>query len=295
MHISCPYCTSIFDVRRHDLGDDGKRVQCGICEHEWFIDPSFYIDTPETDADLSVDMHLDDSAPPSLSYGISDGLSLDQLPSGAMPSLARLYREEAKRTRLSKSMITVSWIILIIATMTTLGYGILARDNLVERFPALSKIYHSINLDVDEYTNVSAFAVTDTNISVQFRNLERILNINGAITNIDNVAHIIPTLYVSLSNVFGKEIYSIRIDTPQELLESGESVTFEHTIFNFPDNSADIIMLFLNRSENLYTTIGLDSQAIVKMILEEDIVSRKVDNFNIDADSQIVEPENEDL
>ena len=64
-------------------------------------------------------------------------------------------------------------------------------------------------------------------------------------------------LRLSLVNIYGVEEYVTRIQMPPKPIEPGETLTFEHTIFNFTANAADILMLFLKRSEDLYSNISL--------------------------------------
>ncbi len=262
MHVSCPYCTSIFDVRRSDLGASGRQVQCGICEHEWFIDSATHGDAPETEADISVDMFVDDSASPSLAYGSPDALLLDELPAGNMPSLMSFHHSASRRNRYQQSFVAVSWIVLITISFAIVTYATIYRDTLVEKLPALSKIYRVIKLDVDDETNIRAFAITDTKFSVQFRNLERILHVKGTVTNISQEVNTIPTLRVALNNIYGKEEYSTRIKIPIETIGPGETASFEHTIFNFPVNASDLFIVFLKRSEELYSAIRFNNTDI---------------------------------
>ena len=193
MHISCPYCTSIFDVKKSALDNTGKQVQCGICNHEWFVDPAIYADIPETD--VSVDVFLDDGAAPSISYGGNDAIAIDRLPGDNMPSLLKsAYVSDYQSRRVRQSLIFTAWLILIVVTFSMVTYSVFYRDTLVAQFPALSKIYNTVNLDVDEKTNVKGFMVSDTQFSVQFRNLERILNIRSTITNVTDQAAVVPTI-----------------------------------------------------------------------------------------------------
>ncbi|MCH9844345.1 MAG: hypothetical protein K0U39_02445 [Alphaproteobacteria bacterium] len=256
MHISCPYCTSIFDVKRSALDITGKQVQCGICNHEWFVDTSIYADIPETD--IAVDMFLDDGSAPMISYGAHDTVAIDRMPADNMPSLLKsAYVSDYQSRRVRQSLIFTAWLILIVVTFSMVTYAVFYRDILVEQFPALSKIYNTVNLDVDEKTNVKGFIVSDTQFSVQFRNLERILNIKSTITNISGQTAVVPTIRLSLVNVYGVEEYITRIKMPPKPIQPNETLTFEHTIFNFTENAADILMLFLKRSEDLYSNISL--------------------------------------
>ncbi len=274
MHISCPYCTSIFDVKRSALDSSGKQVQCGICKHEWFVDPAIYADIPETD--IAVDMFLDDGGAPTISYGAHDTVSIDRLPAGNIPSLLKsAYVSDYQNRRVRQSMIFTAWLILIVVTFSIVTYAIFYRDILVEQFPALSKIYNTINLDVDEKTNVKGFIVSDTQFSIQFRNLERSLNIKSTITNISDQTAIVPTLRLSLINIYGAEEYVTRIKMPPKPIKPDETLTFEHTIFNFSANAADILMLFLKRSEDLYSNVNLENPDDIPYSNSDDEPARK--------------------
>ncbi|MCH9853826.1 MAG: zinc-ribbon domain-containing protein [Alphaproteobacteria bacterium] len=280
MHISCPYCTSIFDVKRSALDDSGKQVQCGICKHEWFVDPAIYADIPETD--ISVDVFLDDGSAPSISYGAHDTIAIDRLPADNMPSLLQsAYGSGYQSRRFRQSLIFTAWLILIVVTFSMVTYAVFYRDILVEKFPALSKIYNAVNLDVDEKTNVMGFVISDINFSVQFRNLERILNIESTITNISGETATVPTLRLSLVNIYGVEEYVTRIKMSPQPIAPDATITFEHTIFDFTQNAADILILFLKRSEDLYSNVSL---ANPDEIPYKDVVT--IDKSGTEADTE---------
>ena len=44
-----------------------------------------------------------------------------------------------------------------------------------------------------------------------------------------------------------------------EILTAKQTEPFSHIIFDFKSTSSDIVLLFLNRSEDLYTKISLDN------------------------------------
>ncbi len=261
MHLSCPYCTTIFDVSASELGTMGRQVQCGVCEHEWFVKAEFYEDLIAEGEEAKLNPFLDDENLPTDGVpDVTSALSIDDLPLGGMPSLVSSHKMQSRHNLGKKILISTCWTLLCICTFLILFYATIKRDDIVAQFPALSKLYRVARLDVDYQSNIRIFQVKGTHLSVQFRNKERILNIKGMIVNIGDIPALIPTLRLSLNDIHGKEGYTSRIKMPNEPIRPNEAHHFEHTIFQFPDNALSIVLVFLNHSEDLYNTINLTSE-----------------------------------
>ena len=185
--------------------------------------------------------------------------SLIIYPVAGVPSFVSETRNERYRQIRKQALVTFYWLILIILTFYLVFHFTTNRDDLVAEFPALSKIYRIAQLDVDDKFNVSAFKIDNIKFSVQFRNQERILHLSGNIINTSANSEFIPPLMLSLNNVYGAQDYTVRVRFDDRILGAKQTEPFSHTIFDFKSTSSDIVLLFLNRSEDLYTKISLNN------------------------------------
>jgi hypothetical protein len=110
----------------------------------------------------------------------------------------------------------------VLAVVGSCATGILQRQRIVAWAPAMATVYAAIRLPVNvrglEFTNVKALLLQEGN--------QRILAVEGQISNIRGQKVNVPDLGVSITNSDGREVYRWVAKSPQPRLAVGEQAFF---------------------------------------------------------------------
>jgi predicted Zn finger-like uncharacterized protein len=222
MILSCPECATRFMVPDDALRPAGRTVKCGRCEHRWFADPPA---PPAASADS------DDYEPIRVTP-----LDPDEHAPFRPHNLPALVRPTPRVASFA------AWGLLV--TMVAVLGAILwfGRDQLVAAVPVVQPIYQSVGVCAGVADPETAFRFAGNPKPSRAASGE--LVISGELLRDSACATYVPDIIVEFldtrRNILQRTAYPLGIAT----LEPGKATPFNLKITEWPDNIADVNLLF---------------------------------------------------
>lgn len=248
MRIQCPNCETIFSVGENALGENGRKVRCSQCKHEWFQSPETALPEPAvTTEELAEAAAVETTAgqtreEPQMAEGMEE--------SGAIPELDVDDKESvADGPRPVWRGLLV--ILVIMIAIAAAGF-VLARNQIAEILPQSRTVYAALGFtdlatapDKGEAPQQPAtpanpaegLSITHTNTKLEEVGGVRSLIISGTVTNTTSAARDIPPLQVTLADANNAPLNRVVIRAKEARLLAGAVTTFEAKI-NQPSDKA---------------------------------------------------------
>ncbi|HCI48361.1 MAG: hypothetical protein A2621_03510 [Alphaproteobacteria bacterium RIFCSPHIGHO2_01_FULL_41_14] len=166
--ISCPECTTPFEIEGDLLGTEGRYVACSECDHQWF------------------------QYPPAPKKGTSDEATLEtqeDIPLIAVSDQEEEYLEE-KASFFTKQLFLIP--VLLGLIFTGLFFG---RNDVVRFVPGMERVYTALGISA---YNIAAFRFHNTQWQVINNGMHRSLEITGSVTNTSDKLLTPPCIQVTL-------------------------------------------------------------------------------------------------
>jgi len=210
MILTCPSCTTRYLVDPAQLAPRGRTVRCAKCGETWHQDPP---------ADLP--LRLETPLPPSFTQ-----------PASEEPKLPALVR----RRQVNPGIYAMVAVLVLAGIAAFAYYG---RPWLVERWPALDKIY--VVLGIAETSPVEGLVLEGVN---GMRNADGSYVVTGAIVNNANVIRAVPRLKGIFRDASWREIVAWTFTPAGEPLRPGERLPFQDSYANPPEGAANLLVTF---------------------------------------------------
>ncbi|NNE86237.1 MAG: hypothetical protein HKN28_19915 [Alphaproteobacteria bacterium] len=224
MILGCPECNTRFAIDAQALRPDGRRVKCGKCEHVWFEEPP----SPSAAEPISV-----------------TPLEPEEQSSIPTPNLPALTRADQKRTA-GAAWVLVVFLLVVVGALAWFG-----RESIARAWPMVETIYAAVG--------INAFPQPGDGFSIEFgmkRVGETMLQISGEVINSSNESLITPPIYAifegapEVEGAKGEILESWQIPVDAKVLGPGEKVPFFAESDPFPENTANVSVLFTNPADN---------------------------------------------
>lgn len=223
MRVTCPNCQSKFKVPNKALGDKGRKVRCGSCQHQWFQTPPAPKAGPEADAVPAADAPLEEQAapadPPEDAEAPGDSEEFDP------PPLRGLTRERGFRPRDKPARRVPMALLVLLGIAVAIPAALFAaRESLVHAWPASALLYQTVGLPVP----VPGEGLVLQNVYVQHR-LEgtvTLLVVNGEIRNPSDRQRSIPAIQGTVLDAEGRQLQSWLFQPDPALLLPKDTVRF---------------------------------------------------------------------
>jgi predicted Zn finger-like uncharacterized protein len=215
MIVTCPVCSTRYNVNPRALGATGRVVRCASCGNTWH-------QAPPADLPRTVDN------PPALV-----GASPRPVPIPMHP--------EQRRPRIG---IVVGWAVFLLLLVGIGVGGVLARDQIVERWPPAAKLYSMLGLGVEPAG--AGLELRKVTPSRTVENGQPALLIVGEVANVSSIARDVPKLKVVLRDKDERELQSWSFTATEERLLPGASVPFRTTLVSPNESATGVVVTFAN-------------------------------------------------
>lgn len=219
MNLTCPECQSQFRVPSDKIGESGRKVRCGQCQHIWHVDPPKFSDILEdTDIDERIDSFKEQekeseramAAAAAAKYKQTDGKS-----------------QKTKETKVEKTRapFMMPFLVGVIIAMLLLLATLPIRGKVVALVPPMAHFYALTGFDVPVAGESLVLE------RVKFANSQTgQLKVSGALINLSGKTDRIPPLVISFydaeETVISSQIISAQ-DFGRKSLEGETSEAFD--------------------------------------------------------------------
>lgn len=254
--IICPACQAAFSFQPARGTQRVARIRCSGCDHGWIerLRPQEHNDAQAVAANI----------PPGPGKVVDGSLAHRQrehavgtlgdiLPT-SVPLARRgrpLRREVAfttanarheRKPHRTRSPL-VAGIACSIAGVAVFAFLFAKKDFVVAKVPAAAGLYASVGAPV----NYRGLQLRDVKSILADDNGQRILMVEGLITNIKNAQTSIPDMRVTVRTSAGRDVYHWVTPAPKPHLSSGETTSFRARLIAPPEEGQEIKVQFANK------------------------------------------------
>ncbi len=293
MLITCPTCSSTYQIGLTALGPKGRPVRCTRCQTVWFaagtdaVKVAFDIDpptpmqaappakaadaspggetTPPEDAEPAPVSSAPSIVPSDSPYGVSSSEPVHAI--DVESAAARRERRHAARKRLARRR--KGWPLAPLPTATIGMAAIVAlllagRHTVVRAMPQTAWLFAAIGAPV----NLRGLVIEEAQAEPETHDGVDVLSVQGKIVNSSGVDMPVPRLRFSLRNGRGQEIYAWTSVPVKDVISSRESLAFQSRLASPPPEARDLLIRFFHKkdavagiaSTGTASQVGHDSQ-----------------------------------
>lgn len=229
MIVSCPSCTTRYDLRDHISGTAAFTVTCRSCGHAWKEHPVTDVVEVKSRA-VARTINLDDEP---------------ELDVQRLVEAARSAHEEFAGQRRARFRKTVGWAGLCFTVLTPLMIAAMVPEAVVAAAPATIRVYDRLGYSI----NIYGLEIRHIEQQHSVVDGERVLMIKGEISNPTNEIRKIPWLRFGLNDDGSKELYTWTLDTASRPLRPGETTSFVTRVAAPPELSKNLQIRFAHPDE----------------------------------------------
>lgn len=205
MILQCPACDAKFKIPDGALGDDGKRVRCGKCQHVWTErPPELVVEAPVMEAVMA------DAAP-----------DIDAVLAGQTHQESRPMEDIIGDFRPPKKVRSSKWkwagYGLSYAVLLVLAGGLWSLMDKPEwwhQVPSKGFSFETIELEAMAQIGGDRFSANP------------MFSITGTARNVSNEPKTLPGIQVTLQDLEGEEVYRKHYTVSDKVVPPGEAVSF---------------------------------------------------------------------
>lgn len=266
MIITCPNCSSEYDVLETALGEEGREVKCAKCNQKWFCRPT--------------------SMPDSISEGVSEEAELEKMPATEdteaeqplekiLADITETEEETADETvkeetspeevdipdavkplmdgeegipvispaqSLPSKMAGYAVALLLFGALIVSGF--IYKNEIIKAWPPSSLLYEMAGTPV---TFKGEGLVVESLSATILKNKEQqeILIVKGRVVNLTGHSIDVPRMEAKMRSATGGNIDKWLIDPPVESIEAGESFAFTSDYPNVPNGVGSVNLAFI--------------------------------------------------
>ncbi len=263
MILTCPECTTRFNLADDAIGSNGRTVRCSQCSTTWFVasEPdTLNLDDAEKNKELrhkiinepvpdiktkpSIETYNDDKADKKNVFHSLESINDDGLANiGAHAAI----RETADRKKARKHLLGVSmiWVVTLVILAFFALSAFLFRAKIVEIFPGTAPLYKAIGLEA----NASGLEIYD--IETRYGNNEgvQVLYVNGKVKNFDVKTRDVELIKLSFKNASGEVLTSWVVEPSQAMLKPGQAIKFSSQYPNPPVDAKTLAPSFVTEMD----------------------------------------------
>lgn len=241
MRITCPSCSTSYDVDGSSFGDQGRLVRCTNCGHQWlqariadpatqpvppppgypppgYPEPDPYPRQPPPPEDAAAT----DPAPAAEPDDTPDPVPISKVYS---EPVAVVGAQETGRHGLWVSLAAVGAVVIVLLGL------VFARGPIVSLVPGLAGVYALVGLGQALGTGLRI------NLGLPTREAEgdeKWIQVKGTITNVSDKPRMVPVIRISLADAAGNEVRHLNVLPAKDELAPEESFEFTGRFDNPP-------------------------------------------------------------
>ena len=218
MIVTCPACSTRFNLDPALLGSEGRKVRCNNCSHIWIQQPP-----QSVPADMAP--FLSGEGPP-----IARGV---EMPSEVRPRGRRRWG------------VMLGWVLFVIVLAGLAGAIMFGRQEIVAQWPPAERLYALVEMSSElpgagfELRNVNSTRGEDAGVPL--------LVVKGELANVSSEIRDVPGLLAVLHDDDGKAIRQWPVDIAELRLLPGEVAQFESSVRNPPGAATRLTIDFTAR------------------------------------------------
>ena len=231
MIITCPECTTRYQVDPATIGPQGRTVRCSKCGHSWTQSPPE--DMPRdvaAEAPPELPPEPQEAAPRASSGGLAAGPR-------RLPRSGRSGRQQA-RGGLARAM----WTLLIVVVGGTVAAAVVWRDAVMQTWPAAVPIYERIGLGADPPG--TGLGLSNVSWKADSRDGGRVLLVQGEVANTSDVVRNVPPMQGVIYDKDDRELQRWIFAAPETRLLPGERVAFRTELKSPPAGASRLQIRF---------------------------------------------------
>ena len=200
MILTCPSCSTRYSIDTASVGADGRLVKCAKCGHKWREFP------PE---DLPKQVAEEVPVKPEATQTPEKPAEPPEDAEFSIEAMTRSTqaRVQEKADKVRKKRNWLGWVIFILILAGIGAGGFYGRDTVVQFWPASSKLYQMLKLDV-KTTNLLGLEIKDLETKSILEDGVVRLTVQGKIVNITGHQQPIPRIGIQLVDSKGLHVYS---------------------------------------------------------------------------------------
>ena len=234
MIITCPDCSTRYNVADDSIGPKGRNVRCSNCNNTWFVssDPEVMalhenkIDVIEA---LPDDTPSNDYEKAEHDFHETDGYRSDPAKGAHVEFRDKVDRERRNRRLASVSMI---WVVTLGILLFAAILVFTMRQTIVDRFPATASIYQAFGINVKK-SGLDFESPATRNLMLEGK---PVLVVNGAVINRSNEAQHVPMIKLSIFDKSGDIITEWMVEPSKSRLDPEERLEYTSQL---PDPPVD--------------------------------------------------------
>jgi hypothetical protein len=129
---------------------------------------------------------------------------------------------------------------LVAGIVLLLAAGLAARETIVRQLPWMARPYAALGLPV----NIQGLEFRDVRSRIMAEAYQKVLTIDGQISNLRAETQSLPDLQLSLRDAAGREVYAWSAPPPKATLMRGETIQFRARLAAPPDAAQAVRVQF---------------------------------------------------
>lgn len=245
MILTCPQCSTRYQVDGTKFPDTGRNVRCAKCGHVWHqLGPM---------AEPEAELVAEEPAPRPAQRPAPEPVAVQPRAAAFVPAPARQVEAEveepaprrARRSWLGRIALFFGWLILI-GLILAIGWATVRfRDNVAMLVPSAKSFYSTVGLPVSprglDFTNVAYHQIRE--------NGQPVLYVTGRIVNRSAHEQTLPRIHIALFDTDRHQVFAWNTVAPVSTLKSGQATNFKVRLASPPEDSHTLEVRFTRAGE----------------------------------------------
>lgn len=240
MILTCPACTTRYEVDAAKFPPDGRTVRCAKCGHVWHAEahdePEPFFTPPPPEAYQQPIRSEPEVREPDIS---------DPAPQAVYRDDSEPAAENAAPWYTQKTVLMAGWAGLAVLVLGVAVAGVVYRYQVVEAWPKSASLYSGLGLNVA----ASGLQLEDTKSTEAPQNGQIVLTVTGAVTNVTRKELPVPQIRVGLVDREKRELYHWTAAIGVMSLKAGQSTRFVTRLSNPPKGASSYEVRFVKAGE----------------------------------------------
>ena len=229
MMISCPSCSTRYDLPAQRFAADGTMIKCAACGYSWLESRAIEI-TPVNPQQL----------PALVDHAYEPEHEVRRLVEATREAEEAFARQRALRNRRLAGWSAIAGLAML-PLMTAAAFP----EQVVSLAPATVTAYQAIGWDV----NIYGLEIRRVDMQHMIVDGTRVLAVKGEIANVSDSDRKIPWIRFGLRSAGNAEVYSWTLDTGARPLKPGETTNFVTRVAAPPETAQNVEIRFAHVHE----------------------------------------------